>query len=137
MLVEQRTYTFHPGRLAAFLELYEAGGRALHEQYLPHPLGHFVSESGMLNQVVSWWGYVSHDQRAACRTGLFADPRWLAYVDRVRPLMSAQESRILRPSPHYLGHPTLGDQLDRLELELLNSRLNVHVSIRQRCRRAC
>jgi hypothetical protein len=102
MLVEQRTYTFHPGRLADFFELYEAEGRALHAQYLPHPLGHYVSESGMLNQVVSLWGYASHEQRSACRAALFADPRWMAYVDKVRPFMSAQESRILRPSPHFV-----------------------------------
>lgn len=103
MLVEQRTYTFHPGQLGTFFAVYEAEGRALHEQYLPHPLGHYVSESGVLNQVISFWGYISHDERSACRTALFGDPRWIAYVDKVRPLMSTQESRFLRPSPHFIN----------------------------------
>ena len=101
MIVEQRTYTFHPGRLATFFELYETAGRALHAQYLPHLLGHYISEFGVLNQVISLWGYASHEERSACRTALFADSRWQAYVDKVRPLMSAQETRILRPSRQF------------------------------------
>lgn len=99
MIVEQRTYTFHPGRLAAFLELYESEGRPLHAQYLPPPVGYYVSDSGLLNQVVSLWPYASHDERSRRRAALFEDRRWIAYLEKVRPLMSAQESRIFRPVP--------------------------------------
>jgi hypothetical protein len=101
VIVEQRTYTFHPGRLNAFLDLYTAEGRALHEQYLPPPLGYYISESGLLNQVVSLWGYASCDERSRLRAQLFEDSRWLAYVDKVRPLMASQESRLLRPAPFF------------------------------------
>ena len=101
MLVEQRTYTFHPGRLADFFELYEAEGRALHAQYLPHPLGHYVSESGMLNQVVSLWGYASHEQRSACRAALFADPDWQSYRPKIHPLMLHMETRIMTAAPFF------------------------------------
>jgi hypothetical protein len=101
MFVEQRTYTFHPGQLSAFLELYEEEGMQLHAEYLPHPLGYYVSETGLLNQVITLWGYASLEQRGRCRSALFEDARWLAYVDKVRPLMSAQESRLLRPAPFF------------------------------------
>jgi hypothetical protein len=35
------------------------------------------------------------------RAALFADPRWVAYLARVRPLMATQESVILRPAPFF------------------------------------
>jgi hypothetical protein len=105
VIVEQRIYTFHPGRLASFFELYEAEGRTLHTKYLPPPLGYFVSDSGLLNQVVSLWPYASHDERTRRRAALFEDPLWLAYVDKVRPLMSTQESRIFKPAPLITTNP--------------------------------
>ena len=35
MIIEKRTYTFHPGKVAEFLKLYEAEGLQIHTRYLP------------------------------------------------------------------------------------------------------
>ncbi len=62
MIIEKRTYTFHPGKVQEFLALYEAEGLALHTKYLKM-IGYFVSEIGTLNQVITMWGYDSMAQR--------------------------------------------------------------------------
>lgn len=99
MIVEQRTYTFQPGKLAEFLRIHEAEGIAIHLRHLPHLVGYYVSESGPLNQTVMLWAYEDVAQRERCRSALFADPEWQAYLAKVRPLMAAQESRLLTPAP--------------------------------------
>ena len=101
MIVEQRIYTFHPGQLQAFLALYEREGRPVQLEYLDGLLGYYIAETGMLNRIVALWGYTSMDERERQRTALFADPRWIGYLAKVRPLMVTQESVLLRAAPFF------------------------------------
>jgi hypothetical protein len=55
----------------------------------------------MLNQVTTLWAYGSLDERVERRRGLFQDPAWIAYLDKARPLLTAQETRILAPAPFF------------------------------------
>ncbi|WP_148254168.1 NIPSNAP family protein [Aidingimonas lacisalsi] len=79
MLVDLRTYTMVPGRLKAFLELYEREGLPIQQKHLGNLLGYFVTETGDLNQVVHMWGYESAADREARRTAMENDPDWIAY----------------------------------------------------------
>lgn len=79
MIVDLRTYTMHPGRLAAFLELYEKEGLPTQIKHLGKPIGYFVTEVGTLNQVVSLWGFASHGDREQRRIAMESDPDWIAY----------------------------------------------------------
>lgn len=97
MIVEKRTYTFHPGKLQEFLALYEAEGLKLHTRYLPL-LGYFVSEIGTLNQVVTMWGYDSLQQRDDLRTQLYADPEWIAFGPKTTAFIQRMETMILKPT---------------------------------------
>ena len=97
MIIEKRTYTMHPGMLPAFLALYEAEGLALHTKYLPL-LGYFVSDIGVLNQVITMWGYDSMAQRDELRTQLYADPAWIAFGPKTTAYIQKMESAILRPT---------------------------------------
>lgn len=97
MIVEKRTYTFHPGKLQEFLALYEAEGLALHTKYLPM-IGYFVSEIGVLNQVITMWGYDSMQQRDELRAQLYADPAWIAFGPKTTPYIQKMETMILRPT---------------------------------------
>ena len=101
MIVEERRYTFHPGTLAVFLDIYASEGLAVQRGHLPHLLGYYVSEVGPLNQITAHWGYPSFDAREKWRAALAADPRWVEFLSKVRPLMSHQECRILKPAPFY------------------------------------
>ena len=68
MIIEQRTYDFHPGAVPKFFALYEdTGARELQRRILGNLVGYYVSEIGPLNQTVHLWGYASLDDRAARR----------------------------------------------------------------------
>ena len=59
MIVDLRTYTMIPGRLNAWLKLYETDGYPIHVRHLGEPLGIFTTDVGALNQVVLMWRYES------------------------------------------------------------------------------
>lgn len=99
MIVEQRTYTLHPGRVQPYLEFYEAEGLAIQEPILGHLVGYFSSEIGVLNRIVHLWAYDSLDERTRRRAELAADPRWQAFAAKQRENIRDQESTILTPAP--------------------------------------
>jgi NIPSNAP len=60
------------------------------------------TEVGGLNTMVHMWAYDSLDQREKCRAALQADPAWQAYLAKARPLMEAQETRIMKVAPVFV-----------------------------------
>ena len=44
MIVEQRTYTLHPGKVAEMVRLYGGEGLALQQKYLGRFLGYFTAD---------------------------------------------------------------------------------------------
>ena len=101
MFVEQRLYTFAPGKSAAFNRLYEAQGRAPQERHLGLPVGYYYSEIGPLNQVMTLWFYPTLNDRVERRARLFKDPEWIAFLEEARALVVTQETRILTPAPFF------------------------------------
>lgn len=97
MIVEKRTYTFHPGKLQEFLALYEKEGLPIHVRYLPL-IGYFTSEIGTLNQVITMWGYADMADREEKRARLYADPEWIAFGPKTTHLIQTMETMILRPT---------------------------------------
>jgi hypothetical protein len=101
MLVEQRTYTTHPGKWREYLALFEAEGLEVQRRILGRLVGYYISEIGDLNQVVHLWAYENLNERAERRAALLADPAFSAYVKKMLPLLQKQESRILRCAPFF------------------------------------
>lgn len=101
MLVEQRTYTTHPGQWRAYLSLYEAEGLALQQRVLGRMVGYYRSEMGPMNQIVHLWAYEDLVERAQRRAALLAVPQWQIYVARMLPMLVSQESKILVPAPFF------------------------------------
>jgi hypothetical protein len=101
MLVEQRTYTTHPGKWREYLALYEAEGLEVQRRILGRMVGYYISEVGEMNQVVHLWAYKDLNERAERRAALLADPTFSAYVRKMLPLLQKQESRILRCAPFF------------------------------------
>lgn len=101
MIFDLRTYTMVPGRLRAFLALYETEGLPVQRRHQPNLIGYFVTEIGTLNQVVHLWGYESMADREQRRAALEADPEWIAY--RLKSGQAGnvqhQENKILRSAP--------------------------------------
>lgn len=101
MLVEQRTYTTHPGKVPEYLALYEAEGLPIQRRILGRLVGYYRGEIGALNQVVHLWAFTDLLEREQRRALMLADPDFQAYVHKMMPLLQAQESRILRPAPFF------------------------------------
>jgi hypothetical protein len=100
VIVEMREYTLAPGKVPEYFKLYEAEGMAIQREILGRNLGYYSTEIGpSLNMVVHLWAYDSFDDRVARRKQLQAHPGWQAYVQKMRPMLVAQTSRILTPAP--------------------------------------
>jgi hypothetical protein len=98
MIVDERTYTIHIGKIPDYLKLYQAEGLELQKRTLGHLIGYFVTEIGQLSTVVHLWAYDSMEERAKRRAALAADPAWQAYLAKMQPLVTAMENRILVPT---------------------------------------
>jgi bifunctional pyridoxal-dependent enzyme with beta-cystathionase and maltose regulon repressor activities len=101
MIVEQRTYTTHPGKWRDYLALYEAEGLEIQRRILGRMVGYYHTESGQLNQIVHMWAYENLNEREERRDALMADPDWLNYVRKMMPMLQAQESKLLIPAPFF------------------------------------
>ena len=101
MFVEQRLYTFAPGKGGEFDRLYQAEARHVQERYLGTPIGYYYSEIGMLNQVMTLWAYETLNDRVERRERLFKDPEWLKYIEMNAEAgyLLKQESKLMSPAP--------------------------------------
>ncbi len=101
MIVDLRTYTMVPGRLGAYLKLYEAEGLPIQMKHLGRLIGYFVTEIGTQNQVVHLWGYDSLADRERRRAAMEADPAWTAYRKKSAEQgnVQHQENKILKSVP--------------------------------------
>jgi len=98
MIVDERTYTIHIGRIPDYLRLYQAEGLEIQKRTLGNLVGYFVTEVGQLSTVVHLWAYDSMEERTRRRAALAADPAWQAYLAKMQPLVTAMENRILTPT---------------------------------------
>lgn len=101
MLVEERVYTVHPGKLPAFLKVYEEKGFAPQRDILGAPVGWYVAEIGELNQVIHLWAYSSLDDREARRKQLYENAQFKEYLAAIFPMLVKMENRIMKPSPFF------------------------------------
>lgn len=98
MIVDERTYTIHIGKIPAYLKLYQEEGLEIQKKTLGNLIGYFVTEVGQLSTVVHLWAYDSMEDRAKRRAELAANPAWQAYLAKMQPLVSVMENRILTPT---------------------------------------
>ena len=99
MIVEQRTYTLHPGQHLKYLDTYEKEGLEIQRPILGNLVGYLFTDIGPLNQIVHMWGYESLAERTKRRRKLFEDLGWRAYIQMIVPMIASQESKILIPAP--------------------------------------
>ncbi len=98
MIVEERTYHVHTGKLAEVVNLYAEEGTAIQQRILGNLIGAFTVDIGDLSSIVQLWGYESFAERERRRGELQADPAWKALLPRLQPLLHTQHNRILIPT---------------------------------------
>ena len=98
MIVEQRDYHVHTGKLPELVRLYADEGIAIQQEVLGGLLGAFTTDVGALSTYTSLWGYPSLAEREERRAALQARPDWQAFLARIQPLIHTQTNRILVPT---------------------------------------
>ena len=98
MIVEQRDYHVHTGKLPEVLRMYETEGIDLQQRYLGGFIAAFTTDVGALSTYTSLWGYESYAERERRRAELQADPAWKDFLARLQPLLHTQQNRILIPT---------------------------------------
>ena len=98
MIVEQRDYHIHTGKLKEVVRLYETEGIVIQREVLGNLLGWFTVEVGALSTVSAVWGYQNYAERAKRRATLAADRRWQAFLPKLQPLIHTQQNRIMVPT---------------------------------------
>jgi len=101
MIVEQRTYTTHPGKWREYLALYEGEGLQIQRRILGRMVGYYYSDIGDLNQVIHLWAYTDLNERTERRTQLMQDTNFRTYVLKMLPLLQSQSSKILLPATFF------------------------------------
>lgn len=99
MIVEERIYTLHVGKVPEYLKLYEAEGLAVQTRILGNLLGYYQVEFGPQNQIIHLWSYADMQDRQTRREALVRDPDWKNYVKKIRPMVRHQENKLLLPAP--------------------------------------
>ena len=104
MIVDVRTYTLVPRKLAKYLDIFEKHGLPVMHRHGLELLGYYVSQIGPLNQVVHLWRYDSLADLEEKRTARDADPAWGEYLSLTDGLVSSQDSKIMRPASFSPNH---------------------------------
>jgi len=101
MIIEQRTYTVAPAKMAKWLELYEKQGLPIQLRHLEGLAGFFRTEIGHINQVVHLWKYDNLQARMDRRAAMAKDPGWQTFLAANVELgaITEQASAVLLPLP--------------------------------------
>jgi hypothetical protein len=101
MVIDYRAYTFRPGTVPEFMELFETVGLPIQDRILGKRafLGIFRTEIGNPNEVIHLWRYADPNERAAKRALLYRDAEFMDYVTKARRLIVSQDVRLLVASP--------------------------------------
>lgn len=100
MIVDLRIYTCKPGKMAAFVKIYEEKAWPLQQKYLGNCLGWYTTAEGPLNRVVHMWGYADQGDREQRRKAMAADPAWGEYLraSGEADVLVNMENRLLSPT---------------------------------------
>ena len=98
MIVDVRTYTLVPRKMAAYLELFEKHALPVMRRHSLELIGYYVSHIGPLNQVVHLWRYDSLADMERKRTTRDADPAWGEYLSLTEGMVLVQDNKVMRPT---------------------------------------
>lgn len=100
MVVDHRTYDFHPGKIGLWLEAYEKVALPIQTKHLGQLLLFAVTECGPINQAVFLWAYEGMGDRDRRRGAMAADPAWAEFGRTTSALgaLKQQTTMILKPT---------------------------------------
>ena len=101
MIIDHRTYDFHPGKMKAWIDVYEKYALPVQQKHLGNFIGFFTTEVGPINQVTFMWGFADAGDRERRRTAMEADPAWGEFTRRSAELgaLKQQTDKLIKPVP--------------------------------------
>ncbi len=98
MIVDVRTYTLIPRKLATYLQAFEQHGLPVMKRHGLELIGYYVSQIGPLNQIVHLWRYEDLADLERKRAARDADPAWAEFLSRTEGMLLQQDNKIMRPT---------------------------------------
>ncbi|HPA89861.1 MAG TPA: NIPSNAP family protein [Quisquiliibacterium sp.] len=98
-IYELRTYDVVVGKMSQVVELYKTEGWPALAKHPNRLVGYFTGDIGALNQVVHLWKFEDDADRREFWAGVFADPDFMAFAAKLRPLLQAQQNKLLMRAP--------------------------------------
>jgi len=101
MLYEIRTYTLQVGKMAELTKLYQDIGMPLLEKHGwdQQLIGFFQADTGTINQLVFMLRFEDDADRRRFWSVVYADPEFIDFAAKARPLIITQEVKLLLPAP--------------------------------------
>jgi hypothetical protein len=99
MIVDLRTYTLVPRKLAGYVDAFERHGLPVMQRHGLDLIGYYVSQIGPLNQIVHLWRYDSLADLERKRAARDADPAWAEFLALTEGMLLMQDNKIMRPAP--------------------------------------
>jgi hypothetical protein len=112
MIMEHRIYTMRPGNVGAFVGAQIDRGFDIMEPLIGNCVGYFDTAAGPMNQIVHLWAFDDLEDWRARYNEVYAIAALQPYFQTVRPLMLAQEVKMLAPAPLAELTPLWGDGRD-------------------------
>ena len=98
-IYELRTYSVMVGKMNELIGHYSSEGWAALSKHPPKLVGYFTGDIGALNQLVHLWKFDDDADRRAFWAGIYADPAFMAFVGKIRPLIVSQENKLMMAAP--------------------------------------
>ncbi len=97
MVIDYRAYSFKPGTVRRFVQLFREQGLPIQDRILGPEVfaGLFTTEIGDVNEAIHLWRYRSAGEREEKRARLYEDAAFMDYVAEVRTIMVKQDVRLL------------------------------------------
>ena len=99
MIINHRTYTLVPRKMAPYLKLVESHGWPIMRKHGFELMGYYVAKHGQLNQVIHIYKYESMADLEIKRAARDKDPAWAEYLSKTEGMVQHQEDRIMAPAP--------------------------------------
>jgi len=101
IIYEKRTYDVKVGEMQQVKQLYSTEGwPALSAGGFDNKLiGYFVSDTGDLHQLIHLWRFDNDADRRDFWARLFADESFMAFAKKIRPLIHAQNVKLMLAAP--------------------------------------
>ena len=98
-IYELRTYDIIVGKMADVVALYKAEGYPAIHKHPARLIGYFTGDIGALNQLVHLWKFEDDADRRLFWKTLFADPEFMAFAAKLRPLIAHQNNKLMLSAP--------------------------------------